>query len=237
MKIYRMFSSLGVCVFLANLAVAQTNSTTPTPAPAATDAESETTGVKQAAPSSGPIVVSWHFKKAAGLVNLTVNPDGTYLFSGNNKDKKPGKDFDIALGLKSKAGGVILFHFAGDAADGVQWSKQGKSDILKENFSTFAGKHDYDVEYHFALTSEGRAKLYEEREKKKEELQKEIEEAVKRHDEKIAAEKKERLKKEEQHEMEEVQQASQQQSSGGSSAWSTVSNLLSQISGPLMSLL
>jgi len=108
-------------------------------------------------------VVNWHFKKGQGSTNLTVNSDGTYLFSGNYKRAVPNKDFDLTLALKSSLGGVILFHYIGNVSNGgVQWSKQGKSAILKDDFKTFANGHDWSGAYHFELDPLARKELREE---------------------------------------------------------------------------
>jgi hypothetical protein len=116
-------------------------------------------------------------------------PDGKWLFSVQETDKMQGKDLEIALALQSRDGGVYMFHLAADASNGVEKSKEGRSDILKDAFNTFSA-HNYAVELSFPETKEGKAKLYEEQEKKKEKLRKEEKEAKERHDEKLAAEKK-----------------------------------------------
>ena len=117
----------------------------------------ETTGIQHAAQSNGPIVVNWHFKKDPGSANLIVNPDGTYLFSGNYKQRVPSKDLEVVIVLKSTLGGHIGFRYVGNVSNGaVQWSKQGQSAILKENFKTFAGPHDWGGTYRFWLTASAR---------------------------------------------------------------------------------
>jgi hypothetical protein len=117
----------------------------------------ETTGIRHAAKSNGPIVVNWHFKKDPGSANLIVNPDGTYLFSGNYKQRVPSKDLEVVILLKSTLGGLIVFRYVGNVSNGaVQWSKQGQSAILKENFKTFAGPHDWSGSYRFWLTASAR---------------------------------------------------------------------------------
>jgi hypothetical protein len=189
----------------------------------------ETSGTQHAEPTTGPIVVNYKFTKEEGSVNLTVNPDGTWLFSVDYKGKKPGYDIDVALALRSTLGGIIVWHYAGDASNGVQSSQQGKSDVLKDNFKTFAGKHDWSVKYDFALSAEGRAKRFEAQEKKKAELQKAEEEARKRHDHKVAAEKKAELAKEEQKEREAAQRAAAAHKSGGSSVMSTIGTVVKDV--------
>jgi hypothetical protein len=173
--------------------------------------------------------VNYKFTKEDGSANLTVNPDGSWLFSVDYKGKKPGHDIDVALALRSTLGGIIVFHYAGDAADGAQSSQQGKSDILKDNFKTFADKHDWNLQYDFALSAEGRAKRFEAQEKKKAELRKAEEEAQKRHNEKVAAEKKAELAKEEEKEREVAQRAAAAHKSGGSSVMSTVGTVVKTV--------
>jgi len=230
-KYLRVLPLIGSSIFITHLALSQT----PASSPAATDAESEVTGVKTAPPSNGPIVVNWHFKKDSGLANLTVNQDGTWLYSGHYKQRKSGKDLDVVLALKSSTGGVVLFQYVGDASNGADWSEQGKSDILKDDFQTFAGKHDYYGEYRLHESAEGRAKLFAEREKKKEELKKEEEEAKKRHEEKVAAEKKAERERLEKKEREEAEQASNS-GSNSSSVWSTVGSVAAAVGGALLSI-
>ena len=117
----------------------------------------ENSGEHHATHTTGPLVVNWHFKNEPGSANLVVNPDGTYLFSGNDKHKVLG-NFDILLGLKSSLGVVYLFHYEGDASKGVQWNKHGTSAVLKDDFKTFT-KHDWYGSYRFHLTAEGRKEL------------------------------------------------------------------------------
>jgi len=225
MNRFRAVTLLSVCVFLADLGVAQS----PTP-----DTATEATPVQHAVASQSgkPITDEWHFKKSAGSANVTINSDGTCLFSGTYRDKKPGKDLDIAMAVKSSTGALMVFHYVGDASNGAQWSKECKSDILKDDFSTFADDHNWTGEYRLSLSAEGKAKIYEEQEKKKEELKKEEAEARKRHDEKLEAEKKAELAKEERREREEAEQAAQQaaqQHSSGSSIGSTISGIASTV--------
>jgi len=192
----------------------------------------ENTPVKHEEGGTGPIAVNWNFKNGAGKANLMVNPDGTYMFSGNYGEHKPGKDFDIVLGLKSSEGGVILFRYAGDASQGVQWSKQGKSSILKDDYQTFAAKRDWTAEYHFSESAEGRAKLYEEREQKKKEIARKEREARERHDKQAEAEARAEREREEQRERAEITAPSP---SGGSSSSNTAKDVANVLTGGLFS--
>lgn len=120
----------------------------------------ETSGVRHASASNGPIVVNWKFRNKTGFANLTVNADGTYLYSGNYKRTVPTKDIDVVIALKSNLGGLILFNYVGNVSNGgVQWNKEGKSDILRDNFKTFVGKHDWSGSYRFLLDAEARKQL------------------------------------------------------------------------------
>jgi hypothetical protein len=123
-------------------------------------AVAETSGVRQTPASNGPIIVNWHFQRKNGYANLIVNPDGTYLFSGNYNRAVPTNALDIVIALKSSLGGVILFHYVGNVSNGgVQWSKEGQNAILKDNFKTFAGNHDWSGSYRFILDAEARKEL------------------------------------------------------------------------------
>jgi len=220
-------------LFAANLALAQT--------PPATAAEpaGEVSPVQHAPASTGPIVLNWKLKKLDGTMNLTINKDGSWVFSGHVKDKKPDKDMDMSVALKSKTGAVILFTNIGNMADGVEWSKQGQSDILRDDFATFADKHEWTWAYHLPLNSEGKAKRFEEQEKKKAEIKKEEEEAKKKHDEKVAAEKKKELEKQEQEEQAAAEQAAaaqqaQQSSGGGGSSIGSVLSTIGAVAGGIL---
>src|SRR5580704_210662 len=73
-------------------------------------------GVQQAPASSGPIVINWKIKVGDGKdkvingvtytpvtksadVNLTVNEDGSWNFSGSFPEN-PNRDLDVVVGLK-----------------------------------------------------------------------------------------------------------------------------------------
>jgi hypothetical protein len=224
MKRFRAFALVAVCVLSASLshvAAAQ--------APAL-DLNTEATLLQHSPPTTGPIVVNWAFKKGAGATNLTVNPDGSYVFSGQYSGKKPNKDFDIALALKASTGAILLFHYVGDAANGAQWSNQGQSGILKDDFALFAGKIDWTAEYHFSESSAGKRAEYEAKRRKVEDLRKAEEEARKKKDAKLLAEKKAERRREEQAELAQEQQIEQQHSGGGgSSVVSTIGDVCSGI--------
>jgi hypothetical protein len=204
-------------LFVAN-AVAGPTTAPSVKEPALNIKELENSGLNHQATNTAPspIVVKWHMNKVNGDANLIVNSDGSYLFSGHLKNKEKDKDFDISLVLKSSLGGAIVFHYVGDASSGLEWSKQGESEILKDNFKSFAGKVDWAAEYRLHLDKEGMAKLYKEKEEKKEKMkQEELE--------------KERKKEAQEAQQEAAQQQKQQSSGGGSSALSTVGSVLSTV--------
>jgi hypothetical protein len=202
------------------------------PAPPQVQSDEEGSGLQHEESSgTGPIVVKWQFTKDAGSASLVVNPDGSSLFSGAFKGRKPGKDFDITLALKSDLG-VILFRHAADASNGVEWSKQGQSEVLKDNFNAFAAKHEWAGHYDFTESAEGRAKLYQEQEQKKAALKREEEAAKAQHNEQLAAQKKAAREKEEQLQREQALKAAQHghQSGGGAgSVVSTIGKVLSTV--------
>jgi hypothetical protein len=125
----------------------------------------ELTPVREAAPTNGPIVVNWHFKNKTGAVNLTVNPDGTYLLSGNYHKVEPYRDLDIVIALQNSLGGEYVFEYILYAGvippGGLQWSKEGKSAILKDDFKTFAQKYHWIGSYRIVLTKAGEKAEYQ----------------------------------------------------------------------------
>jgi len=208
MQSFRSVAVLGGVLLVSNVLMAQAPATG-TPAPTESKAVEQTT-----APVTQPIVHNWQLKKLDGKINLVVNPDGTWIFSGN---------------LKSSTGAVYLFHYEGDAASGVDFSKQGISSILKDDFSTFA-HHAWSGVYTFHLSAEGRKARYEADEKKKEEIRRAEEEARKRHDEKLLAEKKAEERQEARAEVAWEEQYASQHPSGGGGGGSSVAGVASTIS-------
>ena len=230
---YSALALSAILVFAVSSATAQNSPTTTAAAPA------EASPVVSHPAAPGPISHNYTLKKIDGTLNILVDPDGTWNFSGNTKSF-PGKDFDVTLALKNSTGAVILFHYIGDASHGIQFSKQGKNEILKENFASFASSHKSAWEYRLYESAAGKKQLYEERVKKREELRKAEEEARKRHDEKVAAEKRAELKAEEQAELkwEQQHQAQQQQSSGGGgTSVGSVLSTIGSVAGAVLSFL
>jgi hypothetical protein len=233
---FSTFALFAIVAFAVSSATAQTSPATT----AAVPAESSTVVSHPA--TTGPISHNYTLKKVDGTLNILVDPDGTWNFSGNTK-AFPGKDFDVTLALKNSTGAVVLFQYIGDATHGIQFSKQGQNEILKENFASFAQSHKSAWSYRLYESAAGKRALYEAREKKKEEIRKAEEEAKKRHDEKVAAEKKAELKAEEQAELkwEQQQQAQQQQqqqsSGGGGTSVGSVLGTIGSIAGAVLSFL
>lgn len=229
-----LLAVLAVAFLVASLANAQTGTpTTGTPAP--TEATPATT--PPPTPPTKPIVINWRLHKLDGNVNITINPDGSSDFSGGFKDKKPGDDWDISIAVKSSTGAVIVYHYEGDATNGIQFSKTGSSAFLKDDFSSFASKHTWSGVYKFHLNAAGRKKHYEEMEAERKKLHEEEEAAIKKHDEQLLKQKKAEEKAEAKAELqwEENYQHSHGQDSppssggGGSSIGSTISSVVSTV--------
>jgi hypothetical protein len=167
--------------------------------------------------------------KIDGTLNITINSDGTWDFSGTAK-AFPHKDYDVSLALRNSTGEMVLFQYIGDASNGIQFSKQGQTEILKDNFASFAKGHSAAWAYRFSEDKEGRALAYEARMKKLEALRKEEEEAKKKHEEKIAAEKKAAREREEKAQVA-AEQAKQSSSGGGGSSVSSVMSTIGTVAG------
>ena len=238
-KRYSAIALFPILVFAVSSALAQgTPPATGTPAP--TEATPAVT--PPATPPTKPIVINWKLKKLNGNVNVTMNPDGSSDFSGGFADKKPGDDWDISIAVKSTTGAIIVYHYEGDAANGIQFSKTGSSAFLKDDFSSFASKHAWSGVYVFHLNAAGRRKHYEEMEAKRKKLHEEAEEAIKKHDEQLlkqkeAEEKAEaaaEAKWEENYQNQHPAGSTSPPSSGGgggSSIGSTISSAVSSVTG------
>jgi len=65
----------------------------------------------------------------------------------------------VVIGLKNNLGGAYVFQYSGDIGviprGGFQWSKQGKSAVLTDDFKNFAARHDWIGSYRFYLTKAG----------------------------------------------------------------------------------
>ncbi|MGA3161783.1 MAG: hypothetical protein ABSC77_11255 [Terracidiphilus sp.] len=232
---YSALALVAILAFAVSSAMAQTSPTSTAVTPA------EASPVVSHPATTGPISHNYTLKKVDGTLNILVDPDGTWNFSGNTK-AFPGKDFDVTLALKNTDGAVVLFQYVGDASHGIQFSKQGQNDILKENFASFAKSHKSAWEYRLYENAAGKRQLYEERLRKREELLKAEQEARKRHDEQVAAEKRKELKAEEQAEMkweqqQEAQQQQQQSGGGGGSSVGSVLSTIGSVAGAVLSFL
>ena len=216
-----------ILAFTVSAAMAQTPTTAP----------QETSPVITNPPSPGPISHNYTLPKINGTLNITINPDGTYDFSGTGKAFMH-KDYDVSLALRNPMGEMVIFQYVGDASNGIQFSKQGHDTILKDNFASFAKGHSSSWAYRFSEDKEGRALAYEARMKKLEAMRKEEEEAKKKHDEKVTAEKKAAREKEEQTQIAAEQARARQQSGGGggSSVLKTVGTIAG-IAGAVLSFL
>jgi VCBS repeat-containing protein len=114
-------------------------------------------------PESGPIVDNWEGKTdftaddgkkdeiKYGTANLTLNPDGSWNFSGqmNEDHVGSGAAFNIVFAVRSSEGTVIAFKHAAalekENPQSYSWEKQGDNRTIKENFKAFAKKHDWYV--------------------------------------------------------------------------------------------
>jgi hypothetical protein len=230
-----LLAVLAVAVLIANLAHAQAPGgagTAATGTPAPTEATPAVT--PPTTPPTKPITINWKMHKLNGSVNITMNPDGSSDFSGGFKDKKPGDDWDISIAVKSNTGAIIVYHYEGDAANGVEFSKTGSSAFLADDFSSFASKHTWSGVYTFHLNAAGRRKHYEEMEAKRKKLHEEEEAAIRKHDKELLKEKKAEEKAEAKAEMQWEENYANQHPAGGSSSGgggiaSTVSSIGSTV--------
>jgi methionine-rich copper-binding protein CopC len=221
------FSALAL---FAILAFAVSSATAQTSQAASATAPAEASPAQSAPATTGPISHNIKLNKIDGNINILVNPDGEWLFSGTAKAEKD-KDYDVSLALRAKTGAIYVFHFVGDATHPIQFSKSGKSGLLKDDFSDFQKGHHYAWTYRYHESAAGKRAQYEERQRKREQLAREEKEAREKHNAKLEAEKKAEQKREAQKELaEERQQAAQQKSSGGGGGiGSTISSVVNTV--------
>jgi hypothetical protein len=133
--------------------------------PAETTSVHHAASDKDVAAGKGTIVVNWQFSNGWGLAHLIVNPDGTYLYSGHYKDKPWSAQLHVTIALKSRLAGVYLFRYVANLENPpVEWSKEGKSAILKDNFKSFGGPHDWagQLEWVFPVSPQVRTATHSE---------------------------------------------------------------------------
>lgn len=84
-------------------------------------------------------------KKCKGDANLTINPDGTWSFTGSFPWSEQGSHMDLVMGVRDSRGTLFIFTTSTlSTAEGYIWNKQGKNSTIKDNFSAFAnGYHWY----------------------------------------------------------------------------------------------
>jgi hypothetical protein len=101
-------------------------------------------------------------KEWYGSSSLTLNPDGTYNLSGQLpgiylRGDPHNYDFHIVFGIKSAEGSTLFFKqsmvISSPNLQNYVWNKQGKNSTLKDNFASFAKKHDWHASWGLALSA------------------------------------------------------------------------------------
>jgi hypothetical protein len=83
-------------------------------------------------------------KKCKGDANLTINPDGTWNFTGSFPWSEQGSHMDFVMGVRDSRGTLIIFTASPlSTAEGYIWNKQGKNQTIKDNFSAFEGGYHW----------------------------------------------------------------------------------------------
>src|ERR1700722_9804295 len=111
-----------------------------------------------------PIVDNWTIKEAerndangklggqqsggkVGTAKLTLDPNGSWDFSGSTERGFGMCHFNIVFGVKSSEGTVVAFKHSAylnpKNAQSFTWQKKGQSPVLKKNFKAFAKDHDW----------------------------------------------------------------------------------------------
>lgn len=91
-------------------------------------------------------------KKCKGDANLTINPDGTWNFTGSFPWSEQGSHMDFVMGVRDSRGTLIIFTASAlGTAEGYTWNKQGKNQTIKDNFSAFEGGYHWYWKSHVGL--------------------------------------------------------------------------------------
>jgi hypothetical protein len=97
-----------------------------------------------------------------GSTSLTLNPDGTYNLSGQLpgiylRGDPHNYDFHIVFGVKSDEGSTLFFeHSMVIGSPNLQnyiWNRHGSNATLKDNFASFAKKHDWHASWGLKLSA------------------------------------------------------------------------------------
>jgi len=115
----------------------------------------------EAPKSGGPIVDNWKIQKSRkdnfgqkvelneGTVNLTLNSDGSWNFSGQMNQRYVGAcRLYVVIAVKSSEGTLIPFSHSASLSENhpesYSWEKQGNDRTVKDNFKAFQKSgHDW----------------------------------------------------------------------------------------------
>jgi hypothetical protein len=133
----------------------------------------ETTGTQHAGPTTGPIVKHWEFRDKAGSVHLTINQNGSYVFSGNYDNKTPDQYIEVGIGLEMGSvffPDVFRWQYLGNVSKGgVKWNVKGRNSYLAQDFREFASSHVWGAGYLFVPVATVKAERQYEKQQLKDE--------------------------------------------------------------------
>jgi len=82
--------------------------------------------------------------KCRGTANLSLQPDGSWNFSGAYTWSEPRSRMQFVLGLKDSQGSLFLFTAdSRSTAAGYVWSKHGQSRTIRDNWAAFSKGYDW----------------------------------------------------------------------------------------------
>jgi hypothetical protein len=116
----------------------------------------ENTGLHRGIGKNGQIVINWVFKNGGGSANLTINQNGSYLWSGHYDNVKPNSGFDCILFVKS-GDGWEWYALGNISKHGVKWHIVGQDAQLASAFGILAHEHVWGGVYRFPSVAQEKA--------------------------------------------------------------------------------
>ena len=78
------------------------------------------------------------------MANLTLQPDGSWNFSGAYAWSEPRSHMQFVLGLKDSEGSLFLFTAdSPSTVTGYVWSKHGQSRTIRDTWAAFSKGYDW----------------------------------------------------------------------------------------------
>jgi hypothetical protein len=93
-----------------------------------------------------PIELKLVPRTGSGSIDVTINQDGTYHFSGKMPRPKEFWGIDVVIAMIDNRYHSFVFEYIGASG---KWSKKGTNTALKDNFKSFLDKYWYGGTYSY----------------------------------------------------------------------------------------